>query len=165
MEAEQGRAATAPESRSGPGRQALRLWLRMLTCTRFIEKRIQNLMRDADTTLPRFDALVALSRAPEGLTMGELSKRLLVSNGNVTGIISRLEAEALVSREALPEDKRTFVAKITPRGRGDLQRVIEPHEALVEAMFGALTEVEMQILLTLLEKLRGGLKRHDEVEG
>ncbi|WP_337188162.1 MarR family transcriptional regulator [Phenylobacterium sp.] len=149
-----------PANRSRKSRQALRLWLRLLTSTRFVEKRIQALMRDQDTTLPRFDALAALSRNPEGVTMGELSRRLLVSNGNVTGIITRLEEEGLVAREPLETDRRTYVTRITPTGEADLQRVLPLHEDLIDSMFSDMTSAEMEVLITLLDKVRASLKRH-----
>src|SRR4030095_8969398 len=77
--------------------EALRLWLRLLTCTQIIEKQVRGGLRaQFDTTLPRFDLMAQLERSPEGLKMNELSRRMMVTGGNVTGITDQLAAEGLV---------------------------------------------------------------------
>ena len=96
--------------------QALRLWLRLLSCTTRVEDQVrQRLRADFGTTLPRFDLLAQLERHPDGLTMRELSKRLMVTGGNVTGITDQLESEGLVLRETRADDRRSFIVKLTPR--------------------------------------------------
>ena len=102
-----------------PGhKDELRLWLRLLTCTTLVEGEIRaRLRRDFDTTLPRFDLMAALDRAPGGVTLGEISRRMMVSNGNVTGLAARLESEGLVERRAMPGDRRAQLLRLTARGR------------------------------------------------
>ena len=98
--------------------QALKLWLRLLSCTTRVEGVIRNRLRsEFATTLPRFDLLAQLEREPEGLTMGELSQRLMVTGANITGITDQLESEGLVKRAAHPTDRRAFAVQLTPRGR------------------------------------------------
>ena len=93
----------------------VRIWLRLLTCTNMIEGRVRrNLREEFDFTLPRFDLLAQLDRAETGLTMGELSRRLMVSNGNVTGLIDRLVNEGLVARKPAPEDRRAHLVGHEP---------------------------------------------------
>src|SRR5215831_2562210 len=97
---------------------ALRIWLRLLTCTQLIEKRVRSGLREQfDTTLPRFDLMAQLERHPEGLKMTELSRRLMVTGGNVTGITDQLENEGLVTRDTDPNDRRSTSVRLTPEGR------------------------------------------------
>ena len=114
--AEQRMAVVDHEARAGADQdQALRLWLRMLSCTSLIERQVRsNLRREFDTTLPRFDLMAHLDRSPEGLRMGDLSRRMMVTSGNVTGITDQLEAEGLVMRVFSPEDRRSLIVRMTP---------------------------------------------------
>src|SRR3546814_7986606 len=107
------------ETRAAPDDQhALRLWLRMLTCCNLIESEIRGRLRtEFDTTLPRFDLMAQLQRAPKGMKMGELSRRMMVTNGNITGITDQLEKEGLVMRTKMETDRRSSVLKLTPQGR------------------------------------------------
>ena len=94
--------------------QAIRLWLRLLTCTNLIERHLRNRLRsEFDITLPRFDLMAQLAREPEGLTMGDLSQRMMVSGGNVSGIATQLEKEGLISREPVPGNRRAFCVTLT----------------------------------------------------
>jgi len=103
--------------------QSLKLWLRMLSCTTKIEAEIRSRLRtEFGITLPRFDLMAQLERHPEGLRMGELSKRMMVTGGNVTGITDQLEQENLVVRVPDPKDGRAFSVKLTPAGRKALRR-------------------------------------------
>ena len=96
----------------------LRLWLRLLTCSQLIEKRVRAGLREHfDTTLPRFDLMAQLERHPDGLKMKELSHRLMVTGGNVTGITDQLVAEGLVERTGVEGDRRAFRVRLTERGR------------------------------------------------
>ena len=101
--------------------QSLKLWLRMLSCTVRIENEIRTRMRATfDITLPRFDLMAQLERHPEGLRMGELSKRMMVTGGNITGITDQLEQEKLVLRVPDAKDRRVHTVKLTaaaPRPR------------------------------------------------
>jgi DNA-binding MarR family transcriptional regulator len=149
------------ESRISPDdHEALRLWLRLLTCTSLIEGAIRTeLRRDFDCTLPRFDLMAQLDRNPEGLRMGELSRRLMVTGGNVTGITDQLVKEGLVTREAPPDDRRAFVVKLTAAGRKAFQRMAELHEAWVVKLFDGLTAAERRQLQALLGKLKTTVHR------
>jgi DNA-binding MarR family transcriptional regulator len=136
----------------------IRVWLRLLTCTNLVEQRIrQNLREEFGITLPRFDLLAQLKRAPDGLTMGELSRRLMVSNGNVTGLIERLVGEGLVEREKAPGDRRAQVVRLTAAGDAALLEMLPVHHRWVEAMFASLSRDEMMNLLTLLARLKRSL--------
>lgn len=135
--------------------EALRLWLRLLTCTSLIETSVRSeLRRDFNCTLPRFDLLSQLERHPEGLRMGELSRRMMVTGGNVTGIADQLVKEGLVTREAPPDDRRAFVVRLTPAGRKAFMRMAEAHEAWVARLFAGLLAPERRQLHALLAKLK-----------
>jgi DNA-binding MarR family transcriptional regulator len=140
--------------------QALKLWLRLLACTTRVESVIrQRLRSEFGTTLPRFDLLAQLEREPEGLTMGELSQRLMVTGGNVTGITDQLESEGLVLRADHPTDRRAFRVRLTAAGRRQFRRMAAVHEAwIVELFEGWSTEQKTQVqglLATLKPHLAG----------
>ncbi len=139
--------------------EALRLWLRMLTCTQLIETQVRTHLRDQfETTLPRFDLMAQLERSPEGLKMNELSRRMMVTGGNVTGITDQLVAEGLVERMPVPGDRRAFRVKLTPKGREQFIEMARQHEAWIVEAFGGLTEKE----ITTLHRLLGKVKEHTQ---
>jgi DNA-binding MarR family transcriptional regulator len=124
------RAATPPLSK-----QRLRLWLRLLRATRAIEAELRDRLRvQFQMTLPQFDVMAALARAENGMTMTELSRKLMVSNGNVTGIIDRLVNDRLVLRRAPAEDRRSFVVRLTPKGVAQFATVAKAHEEWVNKL-------------------------------
>ena len=143
--------------------QALRLWLRLLTCTNLISGRIRRrLQKRFAITLPRFDLLAQLERYPEGLRMSELSKRMMVSTGNITGLTDRLEAEGLVRRVEDPKDRRAYLVKLTPLGREVFREMAQVHEAWIKELLGGLSAEEMQDLYELLGKLKRSLAGKEE---
>src|SRR3982751_821163 len=108
----------------------LRLWLRLLTCTQLIEKQVRNGLREQfATTLPRFDLMSQLERAPEGMKMNELSRRMMVTGGNVTGITDQLVTEGLVERVAQPSDRRAYRVRLTRAGSKAFAEMALEHEA------------------------------------
>ena len=136
---------------------SLRLWLRLLTCTQLIEGSVRSrLRRDFATTLPRFDLLAQLERNPEGLKMGELSRRMMVTSGNVTGITDQLVDEGLVKRVDMPDDRRAYLVKLTPAGKRAFDRMAAAHERWVIELLGGLSGNEREQLAKLLAKV----KRH-----
>ena len=135
--------------------EELRLWLRLLTCTQLIEKQIRGQLREQwATTLPRFDLMAQLERAPEGLRMNELSRRLMVTGGNVTGVSDQLEAEGLVERTEVEGDRRAFLVRLTPKGRRQFNAMAEAHEAWIVDAFAALSADEVGTLHALLGKVK-----------
>lgn len=133
----------------------LRLWLRLLGCSTLVEKTVRaRLAAEFDTTLPRFDVLAALERTPKGLQLGELSRALLVSNGNVTGVIARLVSEGLVDRRVDEADGRVARVSLTPAGREAFLEMAGAHEAWIENMFEGLNHADQAELLSLLTSLR-----------
>ena len=136
----------------------LKLWLRLLTCSNMIDRQVRGSLReDFGTTLPRFDILSQLDRAPEGLTMTELSGRMMVSNGNLTGLADRLAQEGLVERISEAHDRRTSRLKLTAAGKTSFESMTPVHAAWIENMFGGLSRQEMNQLLALLAKLKNSL--------
>ncbi|MCK9284373.1 MAG: MarR family transcriptional regulator [Rhodocyclaceae bacterium] len=134
---------------------ALRLWLRLLACTNLIEGQVRSRLRvEFDTTLPRFDLMAQLERMPEGLKMGELSKRMMVTGGNVTGITDQLVAEGLVVREDNPADRRAYIVKLTAEGRRQFKRMAEPHEKWIIELLAGLGDAEKKQLFDLLAKMK-----------
>lgn len=135
--------------------EALRLWLRMLTCTQLVEKDVRARLREQfETTLPRFDLMAQLERAPEGLRMSELSRRMMVTGGNVTGITDQLVAEGLVDRGGVEGDRRARRVQLTPRGRKAFQAMAQEHERWILDAFAGLTEREIATLHRLLGKVK-----------
>jgi DNA-binding MarR family transcriptional regulator len=133
----------------------LRLWLRTLACTNLIENHIRSKLRaEFGITLPRFDLMAQLERSPQGLKMGELSKRMMVTGGNVTGITDQLVAEGLVVREDSPRDRRAYIVKLTPEGRRSFRKMAEAHEKWVVELFAGLDERQRGQLYELLAALK-----------
>ena len=149
-------AAVDAETRAHDDHHAsLRLWLRLLSCTGQIETRIrQRLQSNFNTTLPRFDLMAQLERAPEGLKMSELSQRLMVTGGNVTGITDGLEKEVLVVREMDAADRRVYRVKLTAEGRRQFLRMAAEHERWIIDLFSALSSRHKKQLLDLLGELK-----------
>src|SRR5579871_6252523 len=135
--------------------QALRLWLRLLSCTVRIENHVRSGFRqEFSTTLPRFDLMAQLERYPAGLRMSDLSKHLMVSGGNVTGITDQLENEGLVVRIPERRDRRAVVVKLTSVGLKRFRAMAASHETWIIELFAGLNRDERQVMFTLLRKLR-----------
>jgi DNA-binding MarR family transcriptional regulator len=135
--------------------EALRLWLRLLTCTQIVEKQVRAMLRERfDTTLPRFDLMAQLERAPAGLKMNELSRRMMVTGGNVTGITDQLVAEALVERIDVEGDRRAYRVRLTPKGRKLFNDMARQHEDWIVRAFSALSDKDVATLHKLLGKVK-----------
>ena len=135
--------------------EALRLWLRLLTCTQLVEKGVRSRLRERyATTLPRFDLMAQLERAPQGLKMNELSSRLMVTGGNVTGITDQLAGEGLVDRMTVTGDRRACRVRLTAKGRRVFREMAQQHEAWIVDAFSALSEREVATLHKLLGKVK-----------
>lgn len=140
--------------------QSLKLWLRMLSCTVKIENEIRSRLRSRfGITLPRFDLMSQLERSPQGLKMGELSKRMMVTGGNVTGITDQLVAEGLVVREDSPKDRRAYIVKLTTEGRRSFRKMTEAHETWVVDLFAGMDEKQRNQLYELLAALKSSASK------
>ena len=137
---------------------ALRLWLRLLTCTNLVEAPLRKRLREQfDGSLPRFDLMAQLDRHPAGLRMRELSRRLMVTGGNVTGLTDRLVAEGLVERREDPTDRRTYQVQLTAEGKRQFRAMARAHEAWVAELFGGLSAAQQAQLFALLGQLKASL--------
>lgn len=134
---------------------ALKLWLRMMTCRDLIGGTLQRRLRfEFDTTSPRFELMAQLARHPEGLKMSQLSQRLMVTGGNVTALADFLEAEGLLVREAVPDDRRAIRLRLTAHGRERFDVIAKEHERWVVSLFDGLSRSEQLALHALLGKLK-----------
>jgi DNA-binding MarR family transcriptional regulator len=132
-------------------KQKLRLWLRLLRASRAIEAELRERLRlEFGTTLPKFDVMAALARKGGSMTMTELSRFLMVSNGNVTGIIDRLVLDGLVARSANQEDRRAILVGLTPRGAQQFQAMAKAHEVWVSELLGSIDARQTHRMVTLL---------------
>jgi DNA-binding MarR family transcriptional regulator len=135
--------------------RALRIWLRLLTCTQLIERHVRSQLRGRfSTTLPRFDLMAQLERHPEGLKMNELSRLMMVTGGNITAIVDQLEKEGLVERLDEPADRRAFRIRLTRTGQRSFADMAAAHEEWVVGLFSGLSRREHEELLKLLAKLK-----------
>lgn len=135
-------------------KQRLRVWLRMLAAQRGMETRLREKLRlDHDSTLPRFDVMSALERYRDGLRMSDLSAKLKVSNGNVTGIIERLVSEGYVERASVDGDRRAMRVRLTKAGLARFAEMAEAHEIWVDGMLAHLNADELDTLITLLDRI------------
>lgn len=137
-------------------RRAVRLWLRLLGCTHRLEQALgQRLRRNFGTSLARFDYLAQLQPYPEGLRMKALSRRLMVTGGNITGLTDQLLAEGFVTREVDVNDRRSHIVRITPQGLATFERMAVAHRQWVDALLAGVTEPDRQ----MLHRLLGGLAK------
>lgn len=155
-------ATPARMTREPASKARLRLWLRVLKVNRLVEPVLRERLRaEFGTTLPRFDVMAALNRFPDGLKMSQLSGVLRVSNGNVTGIVDRLESEGLAERAPMPGDRRAAVVRLTGKGRAAFARQAEAHEAWIDALFAEFSPEQAQEIGALL----GGLTEPESIKG
>jgi len=134
---------------------SLRLWLRLLTTTNLVQTELRRRLRsEFDTTLPRFDFMAQLERHPEGLKMSEISRRLMVTGGNVTGLTDQLEKEGLVARDVDPNDRRAFTVRLTATGRAQFDKMAQAHERWVVELFGGLSIDDKSKMQQRLGKLK-----------
>jgi DNA-binding MarR family transcriptional regulator len=140
-------------------KRRLKVWLRLLTVTRQAENHLREYLRvDHNTTLPRFDVMAALFRKREGVTMSELSRMLLVSNGNATAVVDRLEKDGLAKRTSSKEDRRTIFVTLTAAGLRQFETYAAGHEREVNKLFDAMREIELDQLIDLLKRAGKGEK-------
>ena len=134
---------------------ALRIWLRLLTCTQLIERQVRSRLREQfASTLPRFDLMSQLERHREGLKMNELSRMLMVTGGNITAIVDQLEKEGQVERLDDSADRRAFRIRLTRSGEKSFTEMARAHEQWVVELLAGLTRKEHDELLKLLAKLK-----------
>jgi DNA-binding MarR family transcriptional regulator len=147
-----------PETRLAEGdHELLRLWLRLFTCSTMIERQLGTLLkREFGSTLPRFDLLAQLTREPQGLSMAELSSRLLVTGGNVTWLVTSLARDEFVTRTRSVQDKRSAIVKLTPLGKRNFMRMARAHEQWVTSLLSNVSERERRALYLSL----GAIKQH-----
>lgn len=139
----------------------LRLWLRLLSCTNLISAEIRRRLRtEFDVTLPRFDVLAQLHREPNGLRLGDLSRRMMVTNGNITGLVDRLVEEGLVQRAADPGDRRATTVRLTEAGVAMFRTMAASHETWIHELFGGLTRKHVELLLDDLQALKSSASAH-----
>ena len=136
-------------------KEGLRLWLRIVSCTQMVEQEIRTMLREKfDMTLPRFELLSALDRVADGLTMGELSRWLMVSKGNVTGIAERLSEDGFIVREPTPTDRRSFMVSLTQKGSKAYKEMELEYEQLLEKLFDDLTPDDSDMFTGILAKIK-----------
>lgn len=141
-----------PDPRS---KDTLRLWLRLLGCANMIEREVRaRLRREFDVTLPRFDLMAALHRHPDGLSMSQLSAHLMVSNGNVTGVVERLSREGMVTRQLQPGDRRSYRITLTDQGLANFNRMAAAHERWIAGLMAGLSDDEVAALTEMLGHTR-----------
>ena len=147
------------------GKQSLRVWLRLLSCENQIEQYLRTCLRkEFDVTLPQFDVLSELDHAGQQLTMSQLSEKLMVSNGNVTGVVDRLERNGYVIRQASPSDRRVQHILLTPAGKKKFQEMATIHEQWVKKLFSDLDAEGLDQLLELLNSTRASVTRNAKLE-
>jgi len=142
-------------------KRSLRLWLKLLGCTVIVEKRLRaRLDEEFATTLPRFDVLAALERHRGGLRMSALSEFLMVSNGNVTGVVSRLIEDGLVTRTVDRADRRSATVRLTRKGREAFLKMAAANERWMDNLFADLSAAQIEALMRLLSQVRRSIDAH-----
>ncbi len=153
-------AETKVAERPDDHKTELRLWLRLLTCTTLIENEVRRRLRDQfDITLPRFDLLAQLDRTPNGMTLGELSQRMMVSNGNITGLVDRLAGQGLIRRKPLPTDRRVQIVSLTAEGRRFFRTMARENANWIGEIFADLEPGDIAVLMPALAKTKASARR------
>ncbi len=136
-------------------KEGLRLWLRIVSCSQMVEQEIRTMLREKfDTTLPRFELMSALDRVPDGLSMGELSRWLMVTKGNVTGIAERLSEDGFIKRNPTPTDRRSFCVTFTPKGKKLYKEMEEEYESLLDKLFSDVSLDDSDMFTGVLAKVK-----------
>jgi DNA-binding MarR family transcriptional regulator len=153
-------AETKVAERPHDHKDELRLWLRLFTCKEMIEGEVRRRLRDTfEVTLPRFDLMAQLDRTPKGMTLGELSQRMMVSNGNVTGLVDRLVEQGLINRRPSPKDRRAQIVSLTAQGRKFFRSMARTNGDWVGEFFADLTSDDIDALMRLLAKTKASARR------
>lgn len=140
-------------------KEILRLWLRMLSTTTQVEGQLKRLLREHfDITLAQFDLMAELARAGEPKTMSEISQMLMVSNGNVTGVVDRLSRDGLVERLPLETDRRAYLLTLTSKGKKRFKKMAEAHETWLKQIFSEVSSKDVEKLSKNLKTARDSLK-------
>ena len=148
-------AETKVAERPGDHKAELRLWLRLFTCKTVIDSEVRRRLREQfGVTFPRFDMMAQLDKNPAGMTLGELSKRMMVTNGNVTGLVERLVTEGLLDRRPSPNDRRAQIVSLTAEGRRAFRAMARANEDWIAEIFSGLTPSEMDELMRLLARAK-----------
>jgi DNA-binding MarR family transcriptional regulator len=153
-------AETKVAERPHDHKDELRLWLRLFTCKEVIESEVRRRLRDTfEVTLPRFDLLAQLERTPNGMTLGELSQRMMVTNGNVTGVVDRLVEQGLINRRPSPKDRRAQIVSLTAEGRRFFRAMARANGDWLGDMLAELTADEIETLMRLLAKTKASARK------
>ena len=140
-------------------RSSVRLWLRLLSCTMAIEKDVQRRLGLRGATLPRFDVLAALDREPQGMTMGALSRALLVSKGNVTQLVQKLARDGLVRMAPSSADRRASIVRMTDKGRSEFAGLAAAHHDWIDALVADMDGAARETLYQALGQLKGSIAK------
>lgn len=156
---------TAGTAGADVSKARLRLWIRLYRAARFVETELrEHLRREFGATLPRFDVLAVLYRQPEGMLMSELSRALMVSNGNVTGIVDRLVGDGLIQRTRRNGDRRTSIVRLTTKGFRHFKRMAEAHEGWVNDLLSTFDENEVEQLSAIFKQLKPAREAAQEAQ-
>lgn len=138
----------------------LRLWLRLLTCTTLIEGEVRRRLRERfGVTLPKFDLMAQLDKTPEGMTLSALSKRMMVSNGNVTGLVERMFQSGHIDRRTSDSDARAQVIRLTRRGRTEFRKMAAEHKNWIAELFAELNQIDLADLMKGLAKMKSSAQK------
>jgi DNA-binding MarR family transcriptional regulator len=139
----------------------LRLWLRLLSTTKLISQEVRRRLRlEFGATLPQFDLMAQLYREKDGLRLGELSSRTMVTNGNVTGLVERLEADGFVVRTRLDNDRRVTVAHLSPKGKTSFESMARAHEKWLKEMVEEVDSASISSTLMHLGRVKSSVQNH-----
>ena len=153
-------AETKVAERPHDHKDELRLWLRLFACKEVIEGEVRRRLRDSfDVTFPRFDLMAQLYRAPKVMTLGELSQRMMVSNGNVTGLVDRLVEQGLITRRPSPKDRRAQLVSLTAEGRRFFRAMARANGDWIADLLADLSSEEIETLMRLLAKTKASAQR------
>jgi DNA-binding MarR family transcriptional regulator len=156
------RSDTLPSARAKESlekKPAVGLWVRLAKCYALVLREVRDAPGNSALTLAQFDVLAQLLRHPEGMTPGDLSEALLVTAGNITGLVDRLEAQDLVTKRTAKDDARVRIVRLTARGKRLAVREVARHERLLSRVFSDLRVDEQLEISETLDRMRVALEK------
>jgi DNA-binding MarR family transcriptional regulator len=150
--------ATQPKNRR-PGKPSSEeaAFLDLLRTTDMLSRRLVTILKPEDLSSTQYNVLRILRGAPEGLPCGEIAKRMITRDPDITRLLDRLEKRGLISRSREARDRRTVMARITGAGQKLLARLDEPVQAAHRKQLGHLARGRLRLLTDLLREARSQL--------
>ena len=146
-----------------PSAHHRRTWLSLVRCFSSIERVLmQHFADEYNSSLPRYDVLTALALSPGGLTMGELASMLMVTKGNITGVVRRLKTDGLVRKVTSKVDRRVQSVTISAKGKRLWDKMHADYDRIISEILSGQSNKDLRALARFLEQTRVAVLKQTE---